>query len=101
MIYSYQQKNKFPHLLLESESDYYYHDHGKIMRYEEKAQWMRDNIGKHNIKWTINYGYLYNGQKIYMNDFRRNSTRTYTDKYVRQWCFLEKADAVAFKLMWL
>ncbi len=98
MIYSYQQKNKFSHLLLDLDGDYYHQNYEEIDRYEEKLQWVKDNIGEHNIKWAVNYGYLHNGQKIYSKDYSREQSAF--AKYVRQWCFLEKADAMAFKVVW-
>lgn len=106
MIYSYQQNNKFGHLLLDTKmprsANLYF---SKIQSYVEQIQWIRENIGRHNVKWSVNYGYVYCGKKIYQKNFkgkkRRNGWIWTNSRYVLQWCFQDKDDAMAFMLRWL
>lgn len=106
MIYSYQQKNKFQHLLLDNDIDRAKNGYpSTTQRYQEQLKWCKENIGLHNLEWTVNYGYVYQGRKIYEKNFnvkkhRQNMTMGRT-KYVVQWCFEDKTDAMAFRLRWM
>jgi len=101
MIYSYQPKNKFEHLLLDPAFGLQQPRPSTFSRYHEQVQWIKETIGKRNITWTITYGYLYDGKKVYNKDISMD--RLWHERkidHVLQWCFYNKADAMAFKLVW-
>ncbi len=102
MIYSYQSKNTFKHLLLDPAFGLHQRHPSTFLRYHEQVQWVKEIIGKRNIKWTITYGYLCNGKKVYDREVpTHNLWRAREIDHVLQWCFYDKADAMAFKLRWM
>ena len=103
MIYSYQQKNKLKHLLLDNDIVRAKNGYpATIQRYQEQRNWIKENIGGHNLYWAVNYGFIHNGQKVYQKDFDSQKFRkTMKTKYVVQWCFENKIDAMAFRLRWM
>lgn len=99
MIYSYQKKNKFKHLLLDLNLSF-----SGGPGYEDRKKWLRKNIGCGNKKWIVNYGYHIDGKKVYQRNFNmKNGGRQkfYEEvSYVIQWSFQDKDDALAFILVW-
>ncbi len=103
MIYSYQEKNKFKHLLLDPRHHAVYRIE-KRFDYQERLQWIKEHIGKHNRDWTVNSGLIRNGKKVYHTHFSYIERKDYgiwdRSILVVQWCFLKEEDALAFKLIW-
>ncbi len=103
MIYSYQEKNKFKHLLLDPRHHAIYRME-KRSAYRERLQWVKENIGKHNRDWTVSAGLICDGKKVYgtLNPYinRKGHVVWNGSVYVIQWCFLREEDALAFKLQW-
>lgn len=99
MIYSYQKKNKFKHLLIDLKINFT----GDPL-YEARKKWLEENIGTYNKNWIVNYGYYINGKKVYQRDYNLSGaarTKFYKKvSYVIQWSFENKSDALAFKLVW-
>jgi hypothetical protein len=70
IVYEYNYKNKFPHMVLVERPKYSYH-WTKIQTAEvrqlnvDKQVWLLENCGQHNVDWTKTCASIYNGKKLY------------------------------------
>ncbi len=99
MIYSYQQKNKFSHLLLDDDSSIWTLSEGFGAYLDDRRAWLKENFGRFNDRWTQTSGILCGGEKFYWVDVKSDTLHSHL-KSATQWGFKTKEDALAFKLAW-
>lgn len=103
MIYSHKTNLKFKHLLLDNRFPYkghYANDIGFKAYKKERIEWIRENIGMHNVAWSINFGFIHKRKKAYAKDISKPLYRGMDHEYVPQWCFLNLDDAFIFRMRW-
>lgn len=99
MIYSYQSKNKFCHLLLDDDVQTWASNGGIGKYLNERRAWLKENFGQFNDRWTQTTGTLCGNEKFYWSDLS-SETHDHQIKSATQWGFKTEEDALAFKLAW-
>lgn len=97
MIYSYQPKNKFAHLLL----DEWFSEQYKTV--QKQFDWLKENFGLYGDTWIRTHALICDGKKIYWRKALKYAVDYEDRDKIRsaiQWGFKTKEDAMAFKLVW-
>ncbi len=100
MIYCYQSRNKFAHLLLDPDDFSLWSATEGFGEYlDERRAWLKENFGRFNDRWIQTTGTLLGNEKFYWADVKSDTLDSHL-KSATQWGFKTKEDAFAFKLAW-
>lgn len=97
VTYYFEEKNKYPHMII-IEYDVDYKAQGKLAKM--RVEWLKNNMGPYRQNWIINLATLLNGNKYYYE--HKGWTHYYNKKNLlkpaKQYAFINKEDALRFKL---